>query len=182
MGGGFEIVYTIQDKLDVLKTGNECLEVTPIIGWKPDKPTSYVVSYFVVDQKIIPELENLKKAMQNNEKDLDSAINEWNRILGWSSPEPPEEIDGISVALNDDHSVFGQLTQPKITNENLDGAWDIYTDRKDETKDDHPHPIKTDWESLQDDWQTIDYGHRFGNGEARVSEKRTEDLKTLDTD
>jgi len=178
LGGGFEIVYTIQDKLDVLKTGNECLKVTPIIGWKPDKPTSYVVSYFVVDQKIIPELENLKKAMQNNEKDLDSAIDEWKRILGWSSPETPEEIDGISVALNDDHSVFGQLTQPKITNENLDGAWDIYTDRKDETKDDHPHPIKTDWESLQDDWQTIDYGHRFGDGAARVSEKRTEDLKT----
>ena len=79
LGGGFEIVYTIQDKLGVLKTGNECLEVTPIIGWKPDKPTSYVVSYFVVAQKIIPELENLKKAMQmqnNNEKykKLDSAI------------------------------------------------------------------------------------------------------------
>ena len=63
LGGGFEIVYVRTDTLDLNDTS--CLTIIEQITWFPRQPTSYFVNVFTVEDKIIPELEDLKETLSD---------------------------------------------------------------------------------------------------------------------
>jgi hypothetical protein len=50
LGGGFEIVYVMSDRLD-LGASDNCLAVTQEVEWFPRKPTSYVINVFTIEDK-----------------------------------------------------------------------------------------------------------------------------------
>ena len=56
LGGGFEIIYVRTDVVDIR---NNCLTVVEQVEWFPRKPTSYCIEIFTIEERIIPELEEL---------------------------------------------------------------------------------------------------------------------------
>ena len=120
LGGGFEIVYVRSDKVDFQSDTSHCLGVVPIIEWKGRKPTTYVMTVFSIEYKILPELINLI-SVTNNETSgitdtaiddstsnysvirqtwksrLEKALDDWKRTLEWSSPDfNPEGFNALS--------------------------------------------------------------------------------------
>jgi hypothetical protein len=107
LGGGFEIVYVRTDTLDLNSTS--CLTITEQITWYPRQPTSYFVNVFTVEDKIIPELEDLKETLGDASDAVDqeltdegfsddaikeiwthrlsTAISDWENTLAWASPD-----------------------------------------------------------------------------------------------
>ena len=65
LGGGFEIVYVRSDEVDFQSDNSHCLGVVPIIEWKGRKPTTYVMTVFSIEYKILPELINLISVTNN---------------------------------------------------------------------------------------------------------------------
>ena len=121
LGGGFEIVYTHEDTLDVRSTKDKkkCLTIVPEIHWHPRHPTSYVISVFTIEDRILKELQGLfdkagqedpeaiftDEILSSDEYDnseikqiwkerINAAINDWKNTLEWASPDfnPPEAI------------------------------------------------------------------------------------------
>ena len=110
LGGGFEIVYVRSDILDL--NDSQCLAVTGEITWLPRKPTSYVINIFTIEDKVIPELKNLRNTLRDGSSSsiditltaddpaitdaqisgiwasrLDSAISDWTNTIVWTSPD-----------------------------------------------------------------------------------------------
>ena len=75
LGGGFEIVYLKTDTVDIRPNSitevdgsvveKKCLEVILEIQWEPRIPTSYVISIFTIEEKILGELHGLVKDLEN---------------------------------------------------------------------------------------------------------------------
>ena len=107
LGGGFEIVYVRTDTLDLDSTSS-CLTITEQITWFPRQPTSYFVNVFTVEDKIIPELQDLKETLGASDAvdielasqgfsdpaikeiwihRLSTAIEDWENTLTWASPD-----------------------------------------------------------------------------------------------
>ena len=105
LGGGFEIVYLRVDTVDIR---DSCLKVIEEVQWLPRKPTSYVVSIFHVEYKLIPEIDGLiatasdKDAImtdgefgsKSNEEiksiwkhRLKQSLEDWKKTIEWSSPD-----------------------------------------------------------------------------------------------
>ena len=82
LGGGFEIVYVRTDTLDLNDTS--CLTIIEQITWFPRQPTSYFVNVFTVEDKIIPELEDLKETLSDA-----STIAKDNELAPPAPPSPP---------------------------------------------------------------------------------------------
>ena len=59
LGGGFEIIYVRTQLYDVVDIRNNCLTVVEQVEWYPRKPTSYCIEIFTIEERIIPELEEL---------------------------------------------------------------------------------------------------------------------------
>ena len=97
LGGGFEIVYVRTDTLDLNDTS--CLTIIELITWLPREPTSYFVDVFTIEDKIIPELEDLKETLGGA-----STIAEGNE----AAPSPPPSPPPGSFSAND--AVDGELT------------------------------------------------------------------------
>ena len=106
LGGGFEIVYVRTDTLDLDST--LCLTIIEQITWFPRQPTSYFVNVFTVEDKIIPELQDLKETLGASDAvdielacqgfsdpaikeiwihRLSTAIEDWENTLTWASPD-----------------------------------------------------------------------------------------------
>ena len=101
LGGGFEIVYVRTDTLDLNDTS--CLTIIELITWLPREPTSYFVDVFTIEDKIIPELEDLKETLGDA-----STIAEDNDL----APSPPPSPPPGSFSAND--AVDGELTGPGL--------------------------------------------------------------------
>ena len=97
---------------------SNCLTIVPEIQWHPRHPTSYVISVFTIEDKILKELErliekaeqdpnaiftddNLPKQTYDNsaikqiwKERINAAIKDW-KNTEWASPDfnPPEAID-----------------------------------------------------------------------------------------
>ena len=109
LGGGFEIVYVRTDVLD-LDDSSTCLDTSEKIAWLPREPTSYVINIFTIEDKIIPELTNLRDSLLDGTATsndisltpsgltdtevsaiwasrLDTAITDWTNTIVWTSPD-----------------------------------------------------------------------------------------------
>jgi len=105
LGGGFEIVYLRVDTVDIR---DNCLKVIEEVQWLPRKPTTYLLSVYHIEYKLLPELQGLVATA--NDKDsimtdgemgdksnaevkaiwkhrLETSIDDWQRTLEWSSPD-----------------------------------------------------------------------------------------------
>ena len=117
LGGGFEIVYVRVDTVDIR---NNCLKVVEEVQWLPRKPTTYIVSIFHIEYKLLPELNDLVATA--NDKDsimtdgefgdksnnqikeiwmhrLQQSIEDWKKTIEWSSPDfNPEGFLALTTA------------------------------------------------------------------------------------
>ena len=105
LGGGFEIVYLRVDTVDIREN---CLKVIEEVQWLPRKPTSYLVSVFHIEYKLLPELRGLIATADDKDSimtdgemgdksndqvkgiwkhRLQTSIQDWQRTLEWSSPD-----------------------------------------------------------------------------------------------
>ena len=166
LGGGFEIVYTIQDRVDVNKTTN-CLGVFAEIAWEPEKPTSYFISIFSIELQIIPELKKLiadtqidwtKQQNGSKKQRIEDAIAAWKNTLKWASPIFSDENSFMKSkeveSLSSDNSIFGKLMKPKI-----EEAYGIYADQRGTklpgSDEKGVYPVKDDWDQMEKNWKTI---------------------------
>ena len=78
-------MYVRTDTLDLNDT--RCLTITEQITWFPRQPTSYFVDVFTIEDKIIPELEDLKETLGDA-----STIAEDNDLAPAPPPSPPPEV------------------------------------------------------------------------------------------
>ena len=62
LGGGFEIVYTHKDTLDIK---SNCLTIVPEIQWHPQQPTTCVISVFTIEARILTGLEQLVEKVKD---------------------------------------------------------------------------------------------------------------------
>ena len=99
------------------ENSKKCLTVVPEIQWLPREPTTYVLSIFTIENRILPELrslvatandpnaifsdDELKEKLQTTSKPdklnsaikaiwrarLKSSIDDWRKTLDWSSPD-----------------------------------------------------------------------------------------------
>ena len=148
LGGGFEIVYVRSDKVDFQSDNSHCLGVVPIIEWKGRKPTTYVMTVFSIEYKILPELINLI-SVTNNEtsvitdtaiKDftsnnffirqiwksrLKNALDDWKRTLEWSSPDfNPEGLNALEdkkTKIKEIESKFDAMRVPFTSDDSVYG-------------------------------------------------------------
>ena len=146
LGGGFEIVYTHKDTLDVR---SNCLTIVPEIQWHPRHPTSYVISVFTIEDRILKELERLiEKAEQDPnaiftdenlpsetydnsaikqiwKERINAAIKDWKNTLEWASPDfnPPKAITQAlkDVAKNKANTTWNSIAAPLNSNSNVFG-------------------------------------------------------------
>ena len=105
LGGGFEIVYVRTDTIDIR---DNCLAQVNEVQWFPRKPTSYVIQIYTIEERIIPELEDLIRVANNKtsimtdgemgEKSntevkgiwlsrLVQTVDDWKRTIEWASPD-----------------------------------------------------------------------------------------------
>ncbi|CAL6383485.1 unnamed protein product [Bathycoccus prasinos] len=146
LGGGFEIVYTYKDTLDVR---SKCLTIVPEIQWHPRHPTSYVISVFTIEDRILTELERL---IEKAEKDpnsiftdddlpsetynnaaikqiwkerINAAIRDWKNTLEWASPDfNPSKANTKALkdkAKNDATNKWNSNAVPLNSNSNVVG-------------------------------------------------------------
>ena len=145
LGGGFEIVYL---KVDVVDIRENCLKVIEEVQWLPRKPTTYLLSVYHVEYKLLPELQGLVATA--NDKDsimtdsemsdksndevraiwkhrLETSIDDWKRTLEWSSPDfNPEGFFKLSEAeqkknLTEIGTRFDATTVPFTSDESVFG-------------------------------------------------------------
>ena len=181
LGGGFEIVYTHKDTLDVR---SNCLTIVPEIQWHPRHPTSYVISVFTIEDKILKELERLiEKAEQDPnaiftddnlpsetydnsaikqiwKERINAAIKDWKNTLEWASPDfnPPEAIDKEKKdkAKEKASTTWDSIAAPLNSNSNVFG-------KRMKTKIDEVHgtysrsdeEVKKEYEELKNLWGEI---------------------------
>jgi hypothetical protein len=108
LGGGFEIVYVRTDTLDLNSTS--CLTIIEQITWFPRQPTSYFVNVFTVEDKIIPELEDLKETLGDA-----STIAEDNEL----APSPPPSPPPSDASIAEDN----QLASVGVTSDVIKEIW-----------------------------------------------------------
>ena len=64
----------------------KCLTVVPQVQWLPRVPTSYYSSIFTIESKIIPELKDLIKVMNDpNSLMADDLISEYKNTASFES-------------------------------------------------------------------------------------------------
>ena len=148
LGGGFEIVYVRSDKVDFQSDTSHCLGVVPIIEWKGRKPTTYVMTVFSIEYKILPELINLISVTNNETSDitdtaiddttsnnsvirqmwksrLENALDDWKRTLEWSSPDfNPEGLNALEdkeAEITEIESKFDAMRVPFTSDDSVYG-------------------------------------------------------------
>ena len=113
LGGGFEIVYVRTDTLDLNSTS--CLTIIEQITWFPRQPTSYFVNVFTVEDKIIPELEDLRLLITEETLDDASTIAEDNDL----APSPPPSPPPSDASIAEDN----QLASAGVTSDVIKEIW-----------------------------------------------------------
>jgi hypothetical protein len=105
LGGGFEIVYVKTDTVDIR---SNCLKIVEEVQWFPRKPTSYVISVFSIEERILKELQGLVGVANSSssiisdqemsdkqnaavkkiwKKRLEQSIKDWENTIEWTSPD-----------------------------------------------------------------------------------------------
>jgi len=132
-------VYVRSDKVDlIVTTASKCLGVIELIEWGPRKPTTYVMTVFSIEYKILPELENLisvtndptsiikdtDNAMKELSDDdirvawrsrLENALDDWKRTLEWSSPDfNPEGLNAKTDKTGEITNIEGRFNEMSI--------------------------------------------------------------------
>jgi hypothetical protein len=178
LGGGFEIVYLRVDTLDIREN---CLKVIEEVQWLPRKPTSYLVSVFHIEYKLLPELSGLiataddKDSMMTDgemgdksndqvkgiwKHRLQTSIQDWQRTLEWSSPDfNPEGFFKLSSAeqkknLTEIGTRFDATTVPFNSDDSVFGK--LMKPKIDETYLVYTGGETKDLDDLSSVWNTID--------------------------
>ena len=140
LGGGFEIIYVRTDVVDIR---DNCLTVVEQFEWFPRKPTSYCIEIFTIEERIIPELEELvelthdaNSIMIDNELDgtdikavwrsrLSQSIEDWRNTIDWTSPDfNPEGLNALEdkqTTLAEIQSSFDDKSVPFNSNDSVFG-------------------------------------------------------------
>ena len=148
LGGGFEIVYVGTDIVDIR---NNCLTVVEQIEWYPRKPTSYCIEIFTIEERIIPELEQLVEVTNDansimtdpelSDTDINININikevwrsrllqsieDWRNTIDWTSPDfNPEGLNALADIdkgnkLEEIQGSFVNKSMPFNSNESVFG-------------------------------------------------------------
>ena len=106
-------MYVRTDTLDLNSTS--CLTIIEQITWFPRQPTSYFVNVFTVEDKIIPELEDLRLLITEEVLDDASTIAEDNDL----APSPPPSPPPSDASIAEDN----QLASAGVTSDVIKEIW-----------------------------------------------------------
>jgi|TARA_B110000483_G_scaffold243296_1_gene332343 hypothetical protein len=190
LGGGFEIVYLRVDTVDVREN---CLKVIEEVQWLPRKPTSYLLSVFHIEYKLLPELRSLIKTTDDKDSiitdgemgdksndevkgiwkhRLQISIQDWQRTLEWSTPDyNPEGLLKLNSAeqktkLSQIEKRYDETSVPFTSDQSVFGR--LMKPKIDDAYGAFTGGASKDWNGLSGVWKTIDSSVReigsFSNG------------------
>jgi len=190
LGGGFEIVYLRVDTVDIREN---CLKVIEEVQWLPRKPTSYLLSVFHIEYKLLPELRSLINTTDDKDSiitdgeigdksndevkgiwkhRLQISIQDWQRTLEWSTPDyNPEGLLKLNSAeqktkLSQIEKRYDETSVPFTSDQSVFGR--LMKPKIDDAYGAFTGGASKDWNGLSGVWKTIDSSVReigsFSNG------------------